>query len=320
MKLSELTMSKIFNSIILNNEIWALDLRLEYEYNFFDKIFITESRQSFSGEEKLLYFDKYLNRFKKYLNKIEYLIIDELPKVEVVQYLGYQGKLANENRWPLESYQRNYAKKSILACISSDLDSIVLQDVDEFYSIDSLSFLHKNIHEVGYVALLYNDYRGSIYKKDKSADYFRGGYICNSNVLLSSDLHDIRRCYLESGDNVAWHIVNPGSASNLNGSPLYHKYNLNFPYHDSSNFGLKAGWHFSNMTGGDSSIMTNKLMSFSHSEFSPARGCHHSIIDYHQQLSLFLENRNVNLKIDDIDSDVPDFIMSCLNKYSILIK
>lgn len=308
---------KIINSTILNNEVWALELRLAEEYKYYDKVIITESKQTFSGKEKILYFKKYANRFRQYFDKIEYLIIDELPKVEKKRYIGYGDRLATENRWPLEWYQRTYCKKFIVDMGLAAEDIVVMQDVDEIFPPDHIPPLFNKIDGSVCIALEYHDYRNGIYKENLKAELFRGGYACTYDIFKNNDIHDIRRCTVRKDTVVAWHIANPQTVKNLDGTSMYDRYDLNFPLLYSSKLAANPGWHLSDMTGGYDKVLADKCSSFSHSELSP--GSSHNIsVDMCQELENHFENIEQKVEIGKVDNNLPGFIRNRLNDFPIL--
>ena len=55
----------------------VLDLRLNYLNKFVDQFIIAEAKFTHSGEKRELLFD--INKFKKFKDKITYLIVDQVP-------------------------------------------------------------------------------------------------------------------------------------------------------------------------------------------------------------------------------------------------
>ena len=68
---------KIFDCFMFFDEEMLLDFRLNYLNNYVDKFVITESTYTHSGEKRKLLFD--INKFKKFENKIIYIIVDKEP-------------------------------------------------------------------------------------------------------------------------------------------------------------------------------------------------------------------------------------------------
>tara|TARA_B100000401_G_C52372649_1_gene515641 strand:+ start:102 stop:374 length:273 start_codon:yes stop_codon:yes gene_type:complete len=60
------------------DEDLILDLRLNTLFNHVDKFIICEATLDHAGNKKKLNFD--IKKFKKFENKINYIVIDDLPK------------------------------------------------------------------------------------------------------------------------------------------------------------------------------------------------------------------------------------------------
>jgi beta-1,4-mannosyl-glycoprotein beta-1,4-N-acetylglucosaminyltransferase len=114
----------LVDSFMFYNELDVLELRLTVLDEYVDLFVIVESELNHVGTTKELFFQKNKERFAKWLNKIEHVIVtaEESPK--------------DENPWCREKYQRN--------CISRGLTNvpkdavIMISDVDE---IPNLSFI-----------------------------------------------------------------------------------------------------------------------------------------------------------------------------------
>ena len=68
---------KIYDCFMYFDEDLVLDLRLNILKDYVDKFVIAEATRDHAGNEKKLNFD--LKNFSKFKDKIEYLIIDDLP-------------------------------------------------------------------------------------------------------------------------------------------------------------------------------------------------------------------------------------------------
>ena len=97
------------------NETDILDIRFHELNDIVDKFVIVESTITFSGKSKSLNFEKVKNRFKPYLNKIEYIIIDNIPPQPTSTEIEY--------------FQRNSMLNALNNC--KDNDIIMFSDLDE---------------------------------------------------------------------------------------------------------------------------------------------------------------------------------------------
>ena len=69
---------KIFDCFLYNDENLILDIRLNTLSKYIEKFIIVESRYDHQGNKKKLNFE--INNFKKFENKIIYLIIENFPQ------------------------------------------------------------------------------------------------------------------------------------------------------------------------------------------------------------------------------------------------
>ena len=88
---------RIFDCFIYNGEDLILDLRFNILDKFVQKFIIIESKFDHQNREKKINFK--FEKFEKFKNKIEYIVIDNFPE-----------KLSN---WGRENYQRNFILKGL---------------------------------------------------------------------------------------------------------------------------------------------------------------------------------------------------------------
>ena len=60
------------------NEDHIADLRFNILHEFVDKFVIVESTVNHQGKQKKLHFD--INKYKKFKNKINYIVVDDTPE------------------------------------------------------------------------------------------------------------------------------------------------------------------------------------------------------------------------------------------------
>ena len=118
---------KVYDVFMFNGEYDLLELRFLEHDEFVERFFLVESKYTFTGLEKELYYEKQKDRYKKWHHKIEYLIIDEIP-------LPYKTP-DDRKSWEREFYCRSYAGKYITStCNENDL--VVISDLDEIINPD----------------------------------------------------------------------------------------------------------------------------------------------------------------------------------------
>ena len=139
---------KIFDCFMYFDEDLILDVRLNILDRYVDHFVIVESKFNHKGEKRSLNFD--LKKYKKFENKIKYLVIEEMPNnLEAItdQDFGIsrEHKFIN-NAVRRDNGQRNYVMKGLNN--ADDEDLILLSDLDEipsFKNFDLKNIQHKII-------------------------------------------------------------------------------------------------------------------------------------------------------------------------------
>lgn len=107
----------VYDCIPFFNEIDILKLRLHILDKYVDKFIIEEATMTFSGEGKELCFQKNKDLFKDYLHKIEYVIVDDTPKVAKTHERDY--------------FQKNHLVDGLKKVGATEDDVIIFGDLDE---------------------------------------------------------------------------------------------------------------------------------------------------------------------------------------------
>ena len=129
---------KIYDCFIYFDEELLLDIRFNILDKFVDKFVIVESKYSHRGEERKPNFN--INNFKKFKNKIDYILLEDNPKnlfeinksdPKINEKIIINGNLR-------EFYQRN----SLMLGLSEaqDDDLIFISDVDEIPNLENIDF------------------------------------------------------------------------------------------------------------------------------------------------------------------------------------
>ena len=117
-----------------------LDLRLNILNPFIDYFVIVESTFNHKGEKRKLKFD--INKYKKFENKIIYLIFDEEPSgIEKVFDTDNEGEVSRKlilNAASRENGQRNFISKGLERANEKDL--IIISDVDEIPNLEKINW------------------------------------------------------------------------------------------------------------------------------------------------------------------------------------
>tara|TARA_Y100001970_G_scaffold207122_1_gene252316 strand:+ start:2665 stop:3561 length:897 start_codon:yes stop_codon:yes gene_type:complete len=134
---------KIIDCFMFFDEEMLLDFRLNYLNDYVDKFVIVESSFTHSGKTKKLLFD--INKFKKFKDKISYIIVDKEPS-DISEVLENDNEQIKNKKYILNAAKRENFQRN---CISKGLgdvepkDIILISDLDEIPNLEENSL--KNI-------------------------------------------------------------------------------------------------------------------------------------------------------------------------------
>jgi len=122
------------------DEEMLLDIRLNTLNKFVDKFIIVESKFTHSGKKRDLIFD--INKFQKFKDKINYLVVENLPKgIEPIN--TYDDERTKETKVILNACKReNDHRNRILDLLKSaePNDQVIISDVDEIPNLEKVNF------------------------------------------------------------------------------------------------------------------------------------------------------------------------------------
>ena len=126
----------IFDCFQYFNEDHIADLRFNILNEFVDKFVIVESTVNHQGKPKKLHFD--INRYKKFKNKINYIVVDDTPENIKKSHEGGESLV--------EQHQRNSIIRGLKN--ANDNDLVILSDVDEIPDLNKLNEYDRNKYAV----------------------------------------------------------------------------------------------------------------------------------------------------------------------------
>ena len=126
----------IFDCFQYFNEEHIAELRFNILDKFVDKFIVVESTVNHQGQSKKLNFD--INKYKKFKNKINYIIVDDTPNDIKQPHEGGESLV--------EQHQRNSIMKGLKD--ANDNDLIILSDVDEIPNLHRLNEFDKSKYAV----------------------------------------------------------------------------------------------------------------------------------------------------------------------------
>lgn len=228
---------KIVDCFLFYNEIHLLKFKLKELNDVIDNFVIIESKYTFVGNEKELYYEKNKEMFSEYSDKIIHVIHDHNATLE-----NRPRDNGLPNAWNNEEEQRFYGTKGVAKLNLADNDLIILSDLDEIVDKNTL----KKIKEEGLknpISCLEQDmyyYNLNNRLKDK---WYR------SKIVRFDKLSK----YFDKSPNSFQTIVQP-------------VYNPDGKHIGDYPIIKKGGWHFSFF--GDINKIKNKIKNFSHIELS----------------------------------------------------
>ena len=185
----------IYSSIMFFNEIDLIDLRIEEESPYVDKIFIAESPMTFTGNAKPLNFP--IERHKDN-EKVVYLVVPHSA------YIGCN------IAWDREHVQRNYAQTIVPF---NDDDIWFVTDTDEVLIGEKLPGLVKVVRQHGLVGLhmpSYSYYINAKCNRDWFHPFAAIGSICKKYTF--DNLRNRVRINSYNMPNCGKHFCNLGGA------------------------------------------------------------------------------------------------------------
>ncbi|OUX52998.1 MAG: hypothetical protein CBE47_04355 [Pelagibacteraceae bacterium TMED287] len=133
----------IYDSFMYFDEDMMLDLRFNILNKDVKKFIISESKFTHNGTKRTLKFN--INNFKKFKDKIEYVVVENLP--ESIEDINENDSIDTKNSKILtnalkrENHQRNMLMKGIKDV--QDEDVIIVSDTDEIPNLENFKYTSK---------------------------------------------------------------------------------------------------------------------------------------------------------------------------------
>lgn len=306
---------KIYDCFMFFNELDMLEIRLNILNDKVDYFVIAEATTTHSGEKKELFFEKNKSRFSKFLDKIIYIIVDDMPKI------------INGDRWPSDTFQRNSVMRGLRKC--EDNDIIMISDLDEIPNLENFDSIKKQLMLNGKKNdTLYNIYYKfrnwltSIKSKSKILHY----------IKVASNIFAIKsNRIIMFKQKLYYYFLNGLLHDHWIGTKIVLYKDLMGQFHSTpqqirnsvANTTIKVGgWHFSYLASPEN--IAWKIKSITHSEFDKPEFTDIDVIKKRIEKGEFLFGKHFKeeLKITwvDIDNTYPKYILNNEEKYSSHIK
>lgn len=170
----------VIDCFTYNGELDILDLRLNMLYKHVDRFVIVESKTTFSGKPKRLYFSNQEGKFKEFWHKIDYFIIDENYSKEERALADSSPNTEGAKHWKTEFLQKESIKKALWNL--KDDDIVYIGDVDEIWDVTHKPLMPEKLKLRVYAYYLNNlsneEFWGTVvapwsYFKDKVLNHVR---------------------------------------------------------------------------------------------------------------------------------------------------
>lgn len=183
----------VFDTFCIFNELDLLEMRLNILDPYVDFFVINESKETFSGQTKPLYYWENKERFKQWHHKILHHEARTIKTDNAFERAGYQ-----------KDSIRLFLKKPLL--MVRDTDTIYFGDIDEIwkpqYMRDDKVY---NLRQLNYCYYLNN----------RSSEEWVGTIVGTFHAIKNGNLNVFRGNHLRVLDNGGWHFTNMGGAEQI---------------------------------------------------------------------------------------------------------
>ena len=227
---------KIFDCFTFFNELELLELRLESLYEVVDRFVIVEADKTHANNPKPFNFLENIDRYRKYLPKIEYVM-----DTSVVPFSGV-------GDWSIEHNQRNSIMKGLSDAAQDDL--IMVSDLDEIPDPATVKTIRESFTDptkhVDFIAF----YDASPYTQNRLVPFHSGiripTFLDLSPVGCQQKFHTYYFDWICR--DLPWSGTVIGKFKHMSSPQAFRNVRESLPRI------VEGGWHFSNMGGVDKVI------------------------------------------------------------------
>tara|TARA_R100000322_G_scaffold49509_1_gene31177 strand:- start:1272 stop:2120 length:849 start_codon:yes stop_codon:yes gene_type:complete len=281
----------IYDCFNFFNELDLLEIRFYTLYEVVDKFVIVESNKTHSGIPKDFNFENNKDRFKRFLDKVEYIKLTDVPDdFSNLQYTDNKeyNKIVDfvnttiafdKNKQPhygRDFYQKEAIRFGLTEC--NDNDIIISSDCDEIINPDSIARFEDF------------DFENRNYSADQ--DFYM--YYFNVKNLNESPWYGSRVGMYRNLKNASFNELRASSLSPIS----------------------NGGWHFSYMGGANK--IKEKIQAYSAQEFNNTSVLEQ--IDNNVNNNTDVLFRGHKLKLVQLDNTYPDYVVNNKDKFANYIK
>lgn len=189
----------IYDCFIFYNELDLLELRFELLDPHVDYFVLVESKKTFVGKDKPLYFKENKDRYAKWAHKIIHYVNDCDYSEEEWTYAKESPNTGGIIHWCEEFLQRESIKKAIAHI--NDTDVVYVSDVDEIWKP----------HKVGGFSKL-KQLMYTYYLNNRTDEDWSKAFVGLYKDIKDESLNHLRGKNGPTTENAGWHFTNIGNA------------------------------------------------------------------------------------------------------------
>lgn len=178
----------IYDTFCFFNELDLLEIRLNILDKDVDYFVICESKQTFSGQEKPLYYLENKERFAKWSHKIIHLEAPAGDYADAFQRAGFQ---------------KDYIRTALTHL--SDEDIVYFGDLDEIWKPQEVGDEVYNLEQLNYCYFLNN----------RSSEEWVGTIVSKYKNIKNDSLNRLRATHTNQLFDGGWHFTNMGGADQI---------------------------------------------------------------------------------------------------------
>ena len=191
---------KIIDCFIFYNEFDLLTYRLNLLNDVVDYFVLVESRHTFVGKEKSLFYNENKQLFERFNHKIIHVIIDDFPH----KYPNIN--IETGEQWTNERFQRNCISRGIDKLRLQPTDIITITDVDEILNPSILENIKTNILPVSVNILEMDFYYYNLNTRMNNKWHHAKILTFQKYMELNLTCDNIRMCNYPIIVGAGWHL------------------------------------------------------------------------------------------------------------------
>lgn len=178
----------IYDCFSFFNELDLLEIRLNILDEHVDFFVIGESRQTFSGKEKPLYYLDNINRFEKWKDKIIHIV---------------HPMYNPNNSFEMAGFQKDNLKTALVDL--NDDDIVYFGDLDEIWKPKIIDEKVYNLKQLNY----------SYYLNNKSSEQWVGTIVSKYKNIKDGSFNFFRANHINELEDGGWHFTNMGGVEQI---------------------------------------------------------------------------------------------------------